>query len=138
MADDTRDSRGRLKRRPVSHRRRFLIGLALAALLGVGLGAALLAGARTTERRERAERRAVVTLSALAAVVDRANGGGEPAAAAAPATGLGEAIPAPAPATPPAAPAAPAAPADTGGMGIGAEIAATQQQAQAPATPDAR
>jgi arabinogalactan oligomer/maltooligosaccharide transport system permease protein len=136
MADDTRDSRGRLQRRPVSHRRRFLIGLVLAALLGVGLGAALLAGARTTERRERAERRAVVTLSALAAVVDRAdraNGGASPKAAAAPATGLGEEIPAPAaPATPPAAPT------DAGGMGIGAEIAATQQQAQAPASEGAR
>ena len=33
-----------------------------------GLGALLLAGAQTAERRERAERRAVVTLSALAAV----------------------------------------------------------------------
>jgi arabinogalactan oligomer/maltooligosaccharide transport system permease protein len=126
MADDTRDSRGRLQRRPVSHRRRFLIGLVLAALLGVGLGAVLLAGARTTERRERAERRAVVTLSALAAVVeraDRANGAGTPEAAA-PATGLGEEIPAP--------------PAEGNGMGIGAEIAAAQQQAQAPAASDAR
>ena len=140
MADDTRDSHGRLQRRPVSHRRRFLIGLVLAALLGAGLGAALLAGARTTERRARAERRAVVTLSALAAVVDRAeraNGGATPEAAAAPATGLGEEIPAPAapvPATPPATPP----PAEGNGMGIGAEIAATQQQAQAPAPSDAR
>src|ERR1700710_624919 len=93
MADDTRDSRGRLKRRPVSHRRRFLTGLAFAALLGAGLGAMLLAGGRTTERRERAERRAIVTLSALAAVVDRANGVGTPADAA-PAAGLGGEIPA--------------------------------------------
>jgi arabinogalactan oligomer/maltooligosaccharide transport system permease protein len=61
--------------RPVSHRRRILIGLALAALLGVGLGASLLAGSLAGERRARVERKAVVTLSALAAVVDRASGG---------------------------------------------------------------
>lgn len=61
--------------RPVSHRRRFLIGLALAALLGVGLGASLLAGSLAGERRARVEREAVVTLSALTAVVDRASGG---------------------------------------------------------------
>ena len=73
--------------RPASHRRRFLIGLAVAALLGVGIGAVLLAGARAAERRERAERQAVVTLSALTAVVDRASGGA--AAEAAPAGGFG-------------------------------------------------
>jgi len=76
--------------RPVSHRRRFLVGIALATLLGAGLGASLLAGARATERRERAERKAVVTLSALAAIVDRASGGGTAAAAPASGFGLGE------------------------------------------------
>src|SRR5436305_370801 len=97
--------------RPVSYRRRFLVGLALAALLGVGIGAALLAGTQRGERRERAERRAVVTLSALAALVDRAGGGAESAA--------------PAAAEPPAA--------AEGGMGLGAEIAAAEK-APPPAT----
>ena len=73
--------------RPVSHRRRFLIGLALAALLGVGLGASLLAGSLAGERRARVERKAVVTLSALAALVDRAGGGGVEEAAPAEASG---------------------------------------------------
>lgn len=112
--------------RPTSHRRRFLIGAAVAALLGVGLGALLLAGTRAAERRDRAERRAIVTLSALTAIVDRANGGG--AAEAAPTgTGLGEEIPSP----PQAAPAEPAQPSEGNGMGIGAEIAAAEQQGQA-------
>ena len=88
-----------------SHRRRFLIGLALAALLGVGLGALLLAGSLAAERRERAERKAVVTLSALAAVVDRASGGA----------------------------AEEAAPAEPGGFGLGEELAAVaQNQTAAP------
>jgi arabinogalactan oligomer/maltooligosaccharide transport system permease protein len=100
--------------RPVSQRRRLLIGLALAALLGVGLGALLLAGSRTAERRDRAERRALVTLSALAAVVDRASGGSVAEAA-------------------PAAPAEPAPPSEGSGMGLGAEIAAVEQQGQAQA-----
>ncbi|HEY4597704.1 MAG TPA: hypothetical protein VIJ02_14995, partial [Thermoanaerobaculia bacterium] len=90
---------------PISHRRRFLIGLALAALLGAGLGAVLLAGGQQTERRDRAERRALVTLSALTAVLDRTSGGS----------------------TTEAAPAQ-----QEGGMGLGAEIAAAEQQAQAP------
>ncbi|MFL6264235.1 MAG: carbohydrate ABC transporter permease [Thermoanaerobaculia bacterium] len=109
MAPDTR---------PASHRRRFLIGVAVAALLGVGLGALLLAGTRTAERRDRAERRALVTLSALAAVVDRASGGSTAEAAPSGGTGLGEEIPSP--------------PAE-GGMGLGAEIAAAEQQGQAQA-----
>ena len=67
--------------RPASHRRRFLIGLALAALLGVGLGASLLAGSLAGERRARVERKAVVTLSALTALVERASGGGTEEAA---------------------------------------------------------
>ena len=100
--------------RPTSHRRRFLIGVAVAALLGVGLGALLLAGTRTSERRDRAERRALVTLSALAAVVDRASGGSTAEAA-------------------PAAPSEPAQPSEGSGMGLGAEIAAAEQgQPQAP------
>jgi arabinogalactan oligomer/maltooligosaccharide transport system permease protein len=56
------------------HRRRFLIGLAVAALLGVGLGAFLLAAAREGERRDRGERRSVVTLMALAQVIDQSGG----------------------------------------------------------------
>jgi arabinogalactan oligomer / maltooligosaccharide transport system permease protein len=88
-----------------SHRRRFVIGLALAALLGVGLGASLLAGSLAAERRERAERKAVVTLSALAAIVDRASGGA----------------------------AEEAAPAAAGGFGLGEELAAVERnQAAAP------
>ena len=62
-----------------SHRRRFLIGLTVAALVAVFLGAALLAAARAGEGRERSERKAVVTLLALSQVVDRA-GGEAPAA----------------------------------------------------------
>lgn len=75
----------------VSHRRRFLAGLALAALLGVGLGVVLLDAARAGERRERAERRSVVTLLALAEVVDRS--GAEAPAAEEPSYGLGEELP---------------------------------------------
>jgi arabinogalactan oligomer / maltooligosaccharide transport system permease protein len=80
-------------RRPVSHRRRFLIGLALASLLGAGVGASLLAGSLAGERRERAERKAVVTLSALEAIVavaDSAGGGATEEAAPASGFGLGE------------------------------------------------
>jgi arabinogalactan oligomer/maltooligosaccharide transport system permease protein len=96
-----------------SHQRRFLIGLGLAALLGLGLGAMLLAGAQIAERREGAERRALVTLSALAAVVDRTSGGSVQEAA-------------------PTATPAPAA--EENGMGLGAEIAAAEQTPpQAPA-----
>ena len=83
----------------------------------MGLGALLLAGAQTAERRERAERRALVTLSALAAVVDRASGGSVQEAA-------------------PAAPRRNTCP--KGGMGLGAEIAAAEQgQAQAPTDDEA-
>jgi arabinogalactan oligomer/maltooligosaccharide transport system permease protein len=71
-----------------SHRRRFLIGLTVAALVAAFLGAALLAAARAGESRERSERRSVVTLLALAQLVDRA-GGGAPAAEE-PSYGLGE------------------------------------------------
>jgi arabinogalactan oligomer/maltooligosaccharide transport system permease protein len=100
--------------RPISHRRRFLAGLAAAALLGVGLGAFLLHGARTAESRGRAERQTVITLSALTDLVDRAGGG--------------------APATETAPSAAPAPSAEGGGMGLGAEIAAAEQAGQAKPT----
>jgi arabinogalactan oligomer/maltooligosaccharide transport system permease protein len=69
------------------HRRRFLIGLAVAALLGVGLGAFLLAAAREGESRDRAERRSVVALLALTQVIERAGGGG--AATGEPSSGFG-------------------------------------------------
>ncbi len=100
--------------RPVSQRRRFVAGLAVAALLGVGIGAMLLQGAQKAESRSRAERQAVITLSALADLVDRAGGG---AAVAAPATET----------------APPAAPAEGNGMGLGAEIAAAEQGQAKPA-----
>jgi arabinogalactan oligomer / maltooligosaccharide transport system permease protein len=73
-----------------SHRRRFVIGLTVAALVAAFLGAALLAAARAGESRERSERRSVVTLLALAQLIDRA-GGGAPAAEE-PSYGLGEEI----------------------------------------------
>ncbi|HEV2845039.1 MAG TPA: hypothetical protein VG477_09355, partial [Thermoanaerobaculia bacterium] len=105
--------------RPASHRRRFLTGLAVAALLGVGIGAFLVAGARAAERRERAERQAVVTLSALAAVVDRASGGAAEEAAPEGGFGLGEEIPSPEAEAP--------APSEEGGMGLGDELAALDE-----------
>lgn len=104
--------------RPVSHRRRFLTGLALAALLGVGLGAVLLSGARTAERRERAERQAVVTLQALAQLVDRAVATAGPAEEES-GFGLGEEI---GEAVPEEAPGE--TPEEGGGMGLGDELAA--------------
>ncbi|HSS47671.1 MAG TPA: hypothetical protein VLX28_01870, partial [Thermoanaerobaculia bacterium] len=103
--------------RPVSHRRRFLAGLAAAALLAAGVGALLLQGSQKADRRARAERQAVVTLSALTDLVDRAGGG----AAGAPAPQA----------------SAPAPAAETGGMGLGAEIAAVEQQGQAQPAGDA-
>ena len=98
---------------PPSHRRRFLIGLTLAALAAAFLGAALLAAARAGESRERSERRSVVTLLALAEVIDRA-GGGAPAAEE-PSYGLGEELP----------------PVEGEGMGIGDELAAIEAEAPA-------
>jgi arabinogalactan oligomer/maltooligosaccharide transport system permease protein len=73
-----------------SHRRRFLIGLAVAALIGVGLGAFFLAAAREAQVRDRAERRSVVTLLGLAQVLDRVGGG---ATVEEPATGIGDELP---------------------------------------------
>ena len=72
-----------------SHRRRFLIGLTVAALVAAFLGAALLAAARAGESRERSERRSVVTLLALAQLIDRA-GGGAPAAEEGMGMGIGD------------------------------------------------
>lgn len=60
--------------RPPSHRRRFVTGLASALFLGVGIGLALLTAARTAERHQLASREAVVTLSALTGLVERAEG----------------------------------------------------------------
>jgi arabinogalactan oligomer/maltooligosaccharide transport system permease protein len=92
------------------HRRRFLIGLAVALLAGVGLGLALLTGARTAELNVRQQREAVVTLRALTDLVERAGGG----AAAAPAESSG--FTADLPAETPAG----------GGMGLGEELAAVE------------
>jgi arabinogalactan oligomer/maltooligosaccharide transport system permease protein len=95
-------------------RRRFLIGLAVALLAGVGIGLALLNRARTTELNFRQQREAVVTLRALTDLVERAGGG-----AAAPA------------AAPPAE--------DTsggGGMGLGQELAAVESGAAAQTAAD--
>ncbi|HKH49545.1 MAG TPA: sugar ABC transporter permease [Thermoanaerobaculia bacterium] len=58
--------------RPPSHRRRFVIGLACALLLGVGVSLALLTAARTAERHQLASREAVVTLRALTGLIERA------------------------------------------------------------------
>lgn len=63
--------------RAPSHRRRFGIGLALGLLLGVGLSALLLVGARRTDARVRGEREAIVTLNAFADVVERAGISGD-------------------------------------------------------------
>ncbi|HEX3529177.1 MAG TPA: sugar ABC transporter permease [Thermoanaerobaculia bacterium] len=100
------------------HRRRFLIGLAVALLAGVGIGLALLNRARTTELNFRQQREAVVTLRALTDLVERAGGG-----AAAPAATL----------------AAAPAEADSsagGGMGLGQELAAVEAGTAAQTTTD--
>jgi arabinogalactan oligomer / maltooligosaccharide transport system permease protein len=67
---------------PPPYRRRFLYGLAAATLFAVGVAAALLAGARLGEAQARAERTAVVTLSALTNLVERTVGSATPAATA--------------------------------------------------------
>lgn len=103
-----------------SHRRRFLIGLTLAALVAVVLGAALLSAARAGESRERSERRSVVTLLALAQLIERAQGGGAPVAEE-PSYGLGEELP----------PIEGEEP--DGGMGIGDELAAIEAGTDPPA-----
>lgn len=96
-----------------SHRRRFLIGLTLAALVAVFLGAALLAAARAGESRERSERSSVVTLLALSQLIDRASGGAP--VEEEPSYGLGEELP----------------PVEGEGMGIGDELAAIAAEAPA-------
>ncbi len=88
---------------PPSHRRRFLYGLAGAALLGVGVATAFVALTQAGEARSRNERTAVVTLEALADLVGRLGG------------------PAAAPAAP--APAAPDQAASATGMSIEQELA---------------
>jgi arabinogalactan oligomer / maltooligosaccharide transport system permease protein len=107
--------------RPVSHRRRFLIGLAVAALVAAGFAAVLLSGARAAESRARAEREAVITLSALAEVVERAYGAAEDGAATEESGfGLGEEI---GEVTGEEEPAPP----EDGGFGIGDELAALEE-----------
>jgi len=101
------------RRPPADLRRRFLIGLAVALLAGVGIGLALLNSARRTELNFRQQREAVVTLRALTDLVERAGGGA--------------AAPAPAPAE-----------SDTGGggMGLGQELAAVEAGATAQTSAD--
>ncbi len=99
------------------HRRRFLIGLAVAALLGVGLGAFFLAAAREAQSRDRAERRSVVTLLGLTQVLDRI-GGGEIAEETS--SGIGDELP----------------PVDEGSGGLGDELAALDAGAAETAAPD--
>jgi arabinogalactan oligomer/maltooligosaccharide transport system permease protein len=92
------------------YRRRFLIGLAVALLVGVGLGLALLTGARTEELNQRRQREAMVTLRALTDLVEKAEGGD--AAAPAESSGFTADLP-------------PAEGGDSGGgMGLGEELAA--------------
>ncbi|HTQ79387.1 MAG TPA: hypothetical protein VMM92_05285, partial [Thermoanaerobaculia bacterium] len=106
---------------PSEHRRRFLYGLAAAALLAAGVASVLLGGARQEVAREREDRAAVVTLGALVDVVERL--GGAPAAA-------------PAAETPPAA-APEAGAASSTGMSIEQELAAAAAPAAtAPAASD--
>ncbi len=111
---------------PASHRRRFLIGLAVAALFAAAFGAFLLGVAREGARRDAEERRSVVQLLALTDLVDRA--GGQPAAAEEPSYGLGEELP---PVDVPAEGTVP----DTGG-GLGDELAALDAGADSAETPD--
>ena len=60
-----------------SHRRRFAAALAAALVLGVGLSQWSLVRARARENSARAERVAVVALSALAEIAERAGGTGD-------------------------------------------------------------
>jgi arabinogalactan oligomer / maltooligosaccharide transport system permease protein len=96
---------------PRLHRRRFLIGLAVAAFVGIGLSDLLLSGARTAELRQRQERAGIVTLRALTDLVERAEG----TAGAAPGEGSGFTAD---------LPEAPAGQGAGGGMGLGEELAA--------------
>jgi arabinogalactan oligomer/maltooligosaccharide transport system permease protein len=60
-----------------SHRRRFAAGIVTALVLGVGLWQWSLVRARARENSARAERVAVVALSALAEIAERAGGAGD-------------------------------------------------------------
>jgi arabinogalactan oligomer/maltooligosaccharide transport system permease protein len=62
-----------------SHRRRWTVGLVAALVVGVGLSQWALVRTRAKENRARAERVAIVSLNALAEIVARAGGAGEPA-----------------------------------------------------------
>ena len=57
--------------RPHNYRTRFLVGTALAAILGVGLSSMLLANARRAVARERAERAAIIATLATKDIADR-------------------------------------------------------------------
>lgn len=105
--------------RPPSHRRRFVTGLAVALLVGVGLGLVLLTAARTAERHQLDAREAVVTLRALTDVIERASATAAPADTG----GLSDEL---------SALGEPEAPADEGeGMGLGDELAALEGGAAA-------
>ncbi|HEX7077195.1 MAG TPA: sugar ABC transporter permease [Candidatus Eisenbacteria bacterium] len=67
------------KARPVSHRRRILAGLAIAALVGAALIQAGLVASRAAERRATAERLGIVRAQALAQTLDRAGTTGDAA-----------------------------------------------------------
>ena len=109
---------------PPSHRRRFVIGLACALFLGVGVGLALLTAARTAERHQLASREAVVTLRALTDLIERVE-----APPASTEGGLGDEL---AGLDTGAEEAAPPAPSENagGGMGLGDELAALDSGAE--------
>ncbi len=110
-----------LAEKPVPHRRRFLLGLALAgALVGIaGLG--LLGAANVRTARETAERSAGVTLQALADLIGKAGGGTGPATEAATGGGINDEL----------------GGLDTPGGGIGSELDAATGEAPASDATDA-
>jgi arabinogalactan oligomer / maltooligosaccharide transport system permease protein len=117
------------RRRPPSHRWRFLAGVAAAAALAVGLGGYLAHRAAAADREQQAERSAVITLSALADLVESASlpteevtagGGGINDELA----GLGVEPPAETP------PADESGETEGGGLGIGDELAALDAAAE--------
>ncbi len=104
-------------RRPPAHRRRFLAGVAVAVALAVGFGADLKHRSREADLQQRAERSAVISLSALADLVESASLPTEEVTADFP--GLGAEL---------AAPADPAA-GEKGGLGIGDALDAPAEPA---------
>ncbi len=113
---------------PPSHRRRFVIGLASALFLGVGVGLALLTAARTAERHQLASHEAVVTLSALTDLIERVE-----APPPSKEGGLGDELAGlDTPAEEPAAEPAPSSEGagEGGGMGLGDELAALDSGAE--------